>query len=100
MVFLITTDTRRLKSDLVQITFVLSYKDAEVFKRPVNGIGGMQSLLRELQKQMEQRDNDTMLMLSKDQIKRIKQYATKYGESGGFQQRFQGILNSLEELRI
>ena len=94
-------DSRRNKSELSSITFILSFKDAEIFKRDVNGIGGMQSFLRELKTQMFDDENgDTFLYLKRHQIRRIRQYATKYGESGGFQQRFRGVLNSLEELKL
>jgi hypothetical protein len=63
---------------------------AEVMK-PVNGQGGMEDLLRELQPRIS---SDGTLVLSPAEIERIGRYAGGYGK-GGFQSRFKIILAHL-----
>lgn len=94
---MMTNDTRKIKSELVSVTLILSVADAERLYRPVNGEGGYQSFLRQIQKQLL---NDGTLTLTREQIDKIMQYAFRYGKDGGFQGRFQGIIHSLRELKI
>ena len=63
---------------------------AELMK-PVNGQGGMQDLLRELQPRIS---SDGTLALSPDEIEKIGRYSGSYGP-GGFQNRFKIILARL-----
>ena len=83
-------------SKLIYIIFVLSDEDAEKLRKPIVGQGGYQSFLRSLQKELT---SSNVIHLNPHQIRKIKEYAHKYG-NGGFQQRLQGILNSLDELEI
>ena len=63
--------------------------------RPVVGKGGMQSLLRYLQKKLER---DGVLLLSDKDIKRIRSYVDKYGQ-GGFQDRLKPIIRLAEQAK-
>lgn len=62
-------------------------------QKPVNGRGGFQSLLRNLQSKL---DNTTdILYLSKDDVERITKYCVSFGD-GGFQERLKWILDRIE----
>jgi hypothetical protein len=63
-------------------------------QRPVNGEGGFQSLLRELQRRVE---NDSELVLTPALAARIARYVKRYG-NGGFQGRLDAVLAVLTEL--
>jgi hypothetical protein len=63
-------------------------------QRPVNGEGGFQSLLRELQRRVQ---NDSELVLTPALAARIARYVKRYG-NGGFQGRLDAVLAVLTEL--
>jgi hypothetical protein len=64
----------------------LSSADYQLLMRPVAGSGGWQSLLRKLQKQVE----DKTLTITESDSQRILRYILSYG-SGGWQDRLAGI---------
>lgn len=66
----------------VVTSVVLTDEDLVFFSRPVNGKGGMQSLLRALQKHRSGRVQYLTQLLAE----RVKRYAMKYGD-GGWQRR-------------
>ena len=66
------------------IRIVLSPEQVELLKRPVAGRGGMQSLLRDLQKRI---GKEWELLLTRKDITRIRSYVESYGQ-GGFQDVF------------
>jgi hypothetical protein len=74
----------------------LSEDEAQKVRLPVNGQGGLQSLLRKLQKQLDSENN---LTVTADQIEQIVRYSQNYG-SGGFQGRLQGVLKEIKRLGI
>jgi hypothetical protein len=63
-------------------------------KRPVNGSGGFQSLLRSLQKQTS---GTNTLVLTPDLVAKIARYVQSYGR-GGFQGRLDTVLTELTAL--
>jgi hypothetical protein len=74
----------------------LTRSEAELVQRPIRGIGGMQSLLRGLQKKL---DEETLtLELTNDDVEKILRYAKEYGE-GGFQGRLGGMANAIKRAR-
>ena len=85
----------RLESAAV-LTIQLSPDEANRLRLPVNGQGGMQSLLRGLRRGLSE---NGVLSVTPDQIERIVRYAQSYGE-GGFQSRFQGILREVKRLGL
>ena len=64
-------------------------------RRPVNGEGGFQSLLRALQQQLTGND----LVLTPDLIEKIARYVDRYGH-GGFQGRLDTVLAELKQLAL
>jgi hypothetical protein len=64
-------------------------------QRPVNGVGGFQSLLRALQKQL----NGNELVLTPDLVEKIARYVDRYGQ-GGFQGRLDTVLVELKQLAL
>lgn len=68
---------------------ILSDADRRRLMRPVNGSGGFQSLLRNLQLRLR---SDGTLSLDGTTAERVKRYCTKYG-SGGFQGRLLALLH-------
>lgn len=76
------------------IHLVLSPATAAALRRPVNGTGGFQSLLRTLQAQLAP---DNILTLTPDLAGRIAKYVHSYG-GGGFQGRLDTVLEELTEL--
>lgn len=77
------------------LTVRLTAEELEKISRPVIGQGGMQSLLRKLQTQLE----GDRLSMTADQVEQIVRYAQNYG-SGGFQERLQGVLMEIKRLGI
>lgn len=73
----------------------LSEAEAKAFLRPVNGTGGFQSLLSQLQRNFDKKNR--ILTLTEDQIEKIKRYSQDYG-SGGFEDRLEGIRRNLPKL--
>ncbi len=74
-----------------RITLKLTKEEAELLRKPAVGEGGMQALLRDLQKQLK--DDDT-IVLTPYQIERILKYTSSYGQ-GGFQTRLRGLARAL-----
>lgn len=62
-------------------------------RRPVNGEGGFQNLLRALQRQLKEDE----LVLTPDLIEKIARYVERYGH-GGFQGRLDTVLVELKRL--
>lgn len=62
---------------------VLSGPARKAYAKPVNGRGGHQTLIRRLQKQID----NGILTVSDADIEKIARYAAMYG-GGGFQDRF------------
>ena len=73
------------------VTAHLAASDVATLRKPVNGQGGMQTLLRNLQERV---GDDGTLLLTRAEVEKIRRYAKEYGE-GGFQNRFRMILASL-----
>lgn len=67
----------------------LSEKVVSLIDRRVTGTGGWQDLMRMLQKRY--RNKDKSILLSDDDISRIKKYYS-YGASGGYQQRLGALI--------
>jgi hypothetical protein len=86
-------ERRKIESD-ARLTIPLSPEELEKIRLPVVGEGGLQSLLRALQKQI---GPDGRLSVTPAQIERILRYSQSYG-SGGFQGRLQGVLVELKRL--
>lgn len=76
------------------VTIQLTQYEVDLLNKPVNGIGGVQSLLRQLQQQLNLRTNK--LTVTQDQIERIKKYRRKYGSTGGYQTRLAAIVKHLD----
>lgn len=64
------------------MTIVLTAAEVEQLRRPVNGQGGWQSLLRRLQSRLV----GSTLTLSPSDLARIRKYRDSYG-TGGWQTR-------------
>ena len=73
----------------------LDEAEAEALMRKVNGQGGFQTLLRELQRSFDRRTRT--VRLSGDQIEKINRYSQQYG-AGGFEDRLDGIRRNLPRL--
>lgn len=78
------------------ITITLTDAEAEPIRRPANGTGGMQSLLRELQSKLSRQNT---IQLTPSQIERILRYGMNYGQ-GGFQDRLVGVARALRRFGI
>jgi hypothetical protein len=78
----------------LSIRVVLPQTAIAKLERPVNGKGGFQSLLRELQRRVQ---NGNELVLTLVLAARIARYVHKYG-NGGFQGRLDAVLSVLAEL--
>ncbi len=65
----------------------------ELIKRPVEGQGGLQSLLRRLNRNLSP---DGSLNLSDTDVERIRRYASKYGQ-GGFEDRLKPLVLLIEQ---
>jgi hypothetical protein len=77
-----------------RLTIPLTAEEADKIRMKVIGFGGLQDLLRALQKQL---DDGNVLSVTPSQIERILRYSQSYG-SGGFQGRLQGVLVELKRL--
>jgi hypothetical protein len=62
----------------------LTPEEVQILRRPVNGEGGFQSLLRGLQKNLDRKTNQ--LTVTAGQFEKIIRYTSQYG-SGGFEDR-------------
>lgn len=63
-------------SMMISITFQLSEPHARLLRKWVNGDGGMQSFLRQLQNKLNE---DNTITLNNDEFNRLKLYTYKYG---------------------
>ena len=77
----------------MKICIELTQAQTRLLKRPIEGSGGWQSLLRLLQRRLEGQD----LSLTPGEIARILRYKTRYGQ-GGFQDRLAGVIDRAENL--
>lgn len=66
----------------------LTHEEVEILRRPVNGEGGFQGLLRGLQKNLDRKTIE--LTVTADQFERIVRYTSQYGW-GGFEGRLEAI---------
>jgi len=92
--FLKMLDSYEQRGTYRVLTIKLTDEEAEPIRRSVNGIGGMQSLLRNLQSKLTQ---DNMITLTPDEIEKILRYGLNYGQ-GGFQDRLRGIARVLKHV--
>lgn len=69
------------------ITVVLNVAEREILNRGIEGRGGYQSLLEELQGGVQP---DGTITLNDEQLERIPRYAFEYG-NGGWEDRLTGI---------
>jgi len=77
------------------IKIELTKYEAELLLRPVQGNGGMQTLMKRLQRNL----NGNTLIVNDEDVPRIKLYCKKYASSGGFQQRLKPILRAMDATR-
>lgn len=77
------------------VTITLTDEEAEPLRRKVNGEGGMQSLLRGLQKKLDDKTNT--IELTPAEIEKILRYGLNYGQ-GGFQGRLEGLAKALRRI--
>jgi hypothetical protein len=87
------SERRSIESD-ARLSIPLSPEELEKIRMPVVGEGGLQHLMRALQRQI---GPDGRLSVTPVQIERILRYTQMYG-SGGFQGRLQGVLVELKRL--
>lgn len=96
----ISTITIEMNEDEIKpiqsVTLKLTNEEAEPIRREARGVGGMQSLLRELQIQLK---DDNTITLTPYQIQRILRYSSNYGE-GGFQGRLAGLSRALRRVGV
>jgi hypothetical protein len=76
-----------------QIIIPLTTKECAAFKRPINGQGGFQNLLKRLNKKID--PITKTITVSVSDVHYIRKYATKFGQ-GGFQDRLAPIMNACE----
>lgn len=81
-----------MKTELT-IRVILGPEALTALRRPVNGEGGFQNLLRALQHQLAKNE----LTLTPELIERIARYVERYGH-GGFQGRLDAVLVELKQL--
>ena len=70
----------------------LTLYEIELINRPVTGNGGMQNLMRRLQRSI----NGKTLTINDEDIPKIKLYCKKYAASGGFQQRLKPVVRAMD----
>lgn len=73
-------------------TAQLTPEEAEILRRPVEGEGGWQSLLRELQYRLKDDNTITLPMYT---LRRTTSYARDYG-GGGFEQALDMVLSAFK----
>ena len=69
----------------------LTLDEIAILRRPVNGDGGFQSLLRSLQRNLDRKSG--ILTVTGDQFDRIVRYTGQYGW-GGFEGRLEAVCRS------
>lgn len=79
---------------MTSVRIELAPAAVDALNRPVNGSGGFQSLLREIQRRL---DDGTVLVLDASLVERIARYVEQYVE-GGFQGRLEYVLEELRGL--
>ncbi len=77
----------------MKIIINLTDEQLELMRRPLNGSGGWQTLLRRLQSRLA----DSDLELSVEDVARVLRYSRRYG-SGGFQGRLTGVIVQTQTL--
>lgn len=77
------------------ITITLTDEEAEPIRKEIRGEGGMQSLLRGLQKKLDKKTNT--VELTPAEIEKILRYGLNYGQ-GGFQGRLGGIAKAIRRI--
>lgn len=70
----------------------LTVYEAELLNRPAVGSGGMQTLLKRLQRGLR----GNTLTINDEDIIRIKKYCKNHANSGGFQQRLKPVLRAMD----
>lgn len=78
---------------MITIGLTLGPRALEALSRPVAGRGGFQTLLRQLQGAVQERQ----LTLNPDQVAKVVRYVQRYGQ-GGFQGRLDTVLDELRKL--
>jgi hypothetical protein len=81
---------------ITRVTMQLTPEEAAPIRKEAAGIGGMQSLLRELQVSLQP---DNSITLTPYQVQRILKYTSSYGQ-GGFQGRLRGLANALRRVGL
>ena len=71
----------------------LSSIEAALLERRITGTGGMQDLMLALQQKY--RESDRTILLSDEDIEKIKRYYHKYGHSGGYQERLGALVRCI-----
>lgn len=75
------------------VRIVLTPALIQILKRPVEGQGGLQSLLRRLNRNLAP---DGSLNLTDTDVERIRRYASEYGQ-GGFEDRLKPLVLLIEQ---
>ena len=83
------------KSNTVTLSIELTDTEKKLLKKPINGQGGLQSLLKRVRKKLD----GNILTLNPYDVDMILRYAQNYGE-GGFQIRFRAILSALRRMGV
>jgi hypothetical protein len=78
------------------ITIQLTPKEADPLRKEVKGDGGMEDLLRRLQKKLK---DDNTISLSSDDIEKVLRYSSAYGQ-GGFENKLIGLAMTLRRIGI
>jgi len=79
---------------MTTVRIELNVDALEALPRPVNGQGGFQSLLREIQQQLS---GGNVLVMTPSLVERVARHVDQYGD-GGFQGRLEYVLTELREL--
>lgn len=78
---------------IYSVTIGLDAEDHEHLMRPINGKGGFQSFLAQLQNSIEEYGEGWCLTLTGEQVLKLGRYAWDYGD-GGYEKRLQKIQES------
>lgn len=76
------------------VTIGVDQETREFLSRPVNGQGGFQDLLRELNRNL---DGSSLVISSQSVAERIVRYSEEYNE-GGFQNRLKTLADQVKPL--
>lgn len=83
------------QSKLINVVIQLSLVHATQLRRPINGKGGWQSFLKKLQNRLA---DDNTIVLTAAEFQKIKNYSSRRYGPGGFEQRLEGIIQSIKEV--